>query len=42
MPYFPEIAERVPYEGRKSKNPLAFKHYDANKKVGALTAAPLR
>lgn len=37
MPYFPEIPERVPFEGRASKNPLAFKHYDPAKKVGALT-----
>jgi len=30
--YFKSV-KRVKYEGRKSKNPLAFKWYDANKKV---------
>jgi xylose isomerase len=28
MPAFPEVATRVPFEGPKSRNPLAFKHYD--------------
>ncbi len=29
---FPDVA-RIPYEGPKSKNPLAFKHYNAEEKV---------
>ena len=33
MSYVPEVAERVAYEGKGSKNPLAFKHYDPAKKV---------
>ncbi|RYG47248.1 xylose isomerase [bacterium] len=37
MSYFPEVAERVPYEGPKSKNPLAFKRYEAERKVGDKT-----
>jgi xylose isomerase len=37
MAYFPEVAERVPYEGRGSKNPLAFKHYNPDKVVGGKT-----
>jgi xylose isomerase len=39
MAYFPEVAERIPYEGPDSKNPLAFKHYQADKKVGEKTMA---
>ncbi len=39
MPYFPDLPERVPYEGPSSKSPLAFKHYDANKKIGDKTMA---
>ncbi|OHE67957.1 MAG: xylose isomerase [Treponema sp. RIFOXYC1_FULL_61_9] len=31
--YFPGIG-KIAYEGPKSDNPLAFKYYDANKKVG--------
>jgi xylose isomerase len=31
--YFPEISA-IPYEGRESDNPLAFKFYDRNKMVG--------
>ncbi len=31
--YFPGIGQ-IPYEGRESDNPLAFKFYDANKVVG--------
>jgi xylose isomerase len=34
MAYFPEVADTVKFEGRTSKNPLAFKHYDPNKIVG--------
>ncbi|MGN6329622.1 MAG: xylose isomerase [Rhodanobacter sp.] len=36
--YFPGIG-RIPYEGVGSDNPLAFKHYDASKKVGDKTMA---
>jgi xylose isomerase len=39
MTYFPEVKERVAYEGPSSKNPLAFKFYDAKKKVGGKTMA---
>jgi xylose isomerase len=34
MVYFPEVSSKVAYEGPGSKNPLAFKRYDANKVVG--------
>jgi len=37
MAYFPEVAEKVRYEGKDSKNPLAFKHYDPEKVVGGKT-----
>ncbi len=36
--YFPGIGS-IPFEGRQSDNPLAFKHYDANKKIGDKTMA---
>ena len=31
--YFPEVADKVRYEGRDSTNPLAFKHYDPDATV---------
>ncbi|BDU15318.1 xylose isomerase [Lysobacter auxotrophicus] len=34
--YFPGIG-RIPFEGRDSNNPLAFKVYDAKKKIGGKT-----
>lgn len=34
--YFPEITQ-IKYEGKESDNPLAFKYYDENKKVGGKT-----
>lgn len=37
MAYFPEVSAPIAYEGRGSKNPLAFKHYDPNKVVGSKT-----
>lgn len=37
MAYFPEVAEAVRYEGKSSKNPLAFRYYDPNKVVGGKT-----
>jgi xylose isomerase len=35
--YFPEVRTRVKYEGPDSANPLAFKWYNARKKVGGKT-----
>lgn len=35
--YFPEVKQSVKYEGPKSSNPLAFKYYDADKKIGGKT-----
>ena len=32
--YFPEVRDRVAYEGPDSKTPLAFKWYDAKRRVG--------
>ena len=34
--YFPTIG-KIKFEGRKTKNPLAFRYYDENKKVGHKT-----
>jgi xylose isomerase len=34
--YFPGIG-RIPFEGRESDNPLAFKHYDADRRIGDRT-----
>ncbi len=39
MAYFNEISSPISYEGPKSKNPLAFKRYDAKNKVGKKTMA---
>ncbi|HET7780056.1 MAG TPA: xylose isomerase, partial [Rudaea sp.] len=36
--FFPGIG-RIPFEGARSDNPLAFKHYDAKKKIGGKTMA---
>lgn len=36
--YFPGIG-RIQFEGLGSDNPLAFKHYDANRKIGGKTMA---
>src|ERR1041385_6495747 len=33
---FPEIS-KIKFEGPKSKNPLAFKHYEADEKIGGKT-----
>ncbi len=35
--YFPEVKKSVKYEGPKSSDPLAFKFYDADKKIGGKT-----
>ncbi|MGV3617884.1 MAG: xylose isomerase [Fimbriimonas sp.] len=37
MAYFPEVAEKVRYEGPKSRNPLAFRFYNPDKVVGGKT-----
>lgn len=37
-PFFPNI-DKIVYEGPQSRNPLAFKHYDAEAKVGGKTMA---
>ena len=37
--YFPEVEKPIRYEGPDSKNPLAFKQYDAKKKVLGKTMA---
>src|SRR5215470_12769295 len=36
--FFPGIG-RIPFEGRDSDNPLAFKHYDAARRIGSKTMA---
>jgi xylose isomerase len=35
--YFPTIKQPIQYEGKASKNPLAFKYYNKNQKVGNKT-----
>ncbi|MGB2870196.1 MAG: xylose isomerase [Bacteroidota bacterium] len=37
--YFPNIKKQIPYEGKDSKNPLAFKYYNREHRVGAKTMA---
>ena len=37
--FFPEVKSRIRFEGPKSRNPLAFKYYDARKKVRGKTMA---
>ncbi len=37
--YFPEITKVIPFEGKASKNPLAFKYYNKDQKVGNKTMA---
>ena len=37
--YFPEIKKPIAYEGPKTKNPLAFRYYNAKRKVGGKTMA---
>jgi len=37
--YFPKVEKQIPYEGRDSKNPLAFKYYNKHQKVGSKTMA---
>jgi len=37
--FFPEVDRPIRYEGRESKNPLAFRYYDKNQRVGERTMA---
>jgi len=37
--YFPKIKQRIPYEGKDSRNPFAFKYYNKDQKVGSKTMA---
>ena len=37
--YFPEVSDKITYEGKGSDNPLAFKWYDANKVIAGKTMA---
>lgn len=37
--FFPKITKPIPYEGKDSKNPFAFKYYNKNQKVGNKTMA---
>jgi len=37
--YFPKIKQRIPYEGKASRNPFAFKYYNKDQKVGSKTMA---
>lgn len=37
--YFPKVKKPIQYEGKDSKNPLAFKYYNKNQKVGNKTMA---
>ena len=35
--YFPKIEKQIPYEGKDSKNPLAFRFYNKSQKIGGKT-----
>jgi xylose isomerase len=37
--YFPKVEKQIQYEGKDSKNPLAFKYYNKNQMVGNKTMA---
>ena len=37
--FFPQVKTRIPFEGKDSKNPLAFKYYDGARRVGGKTMA---
>ena len=37
--YFPKVEKPIAYEGKESKNPLAFKYYNKKQRVGAKTMA---
>jgi len=36
-PYFPEVSNKIQFEGKQSDNPLAFKYYDADRVVAGKT-----
>jgi len=35
--FFPAVTGRIPFEGKDSRNPLAFRYYDRNRRVGGVT-----
>lgn len=37
--YFPKITKQIPYEGKGSKTPLAFKYYNKEQRVGSKSMA---
>jgi len=37
--YFPAVTQPIRFEGKESRNPLAFKYYDKNQRVGGKTMA---
>ncbi|MGO9482483.1 MAG: xylose isomerase [Candidatus Kryptoniota bacterium] len=37
--FFPKVEKPIPYEGKDSKNPLAFKYYNKSQKIGNKTMA---
>jgi xylose isomerase len=37
--YFPKIKQQIPYEGKDSRNPFAFKYYNRGQRVGSKTMA---
>jgi len=40
--FFPELPEKIPFEGPESKNPLAFKYYLPTQVVGQKTMEELK
>ena len=36
-PFFPEVTKPIPFHGPDSREPLAFKYYDRERKVGNRT-----
>jgi xylose isomerase len=37
--FFPKVEREIPYEGKDSRNPLAFKYYNKQQRVGSKTMA---
>jgi len=37
--YFPKVKDQIPYDGKDSKNPLAFRYYNKQQRVGTKTMA---
>jgi xylose isomerase len=35
--YFPDVTQPIPFEGKDSRNPLAFRYYNKQQRVGAKT-----